>query len=652
MPRTASPEPTNRLDNRLTRTIQDSENNHDVEDSVLHHDVGNEGMSTIYQPTRDVEREQTPPPEGETEITLSMDDTVGEIGDLSTFSAVPNADMTRFANLRASPTKKIGQANYSPNRESYEPVTSTPRSVKRPLHLISSQSTGHAEDPDATPRRTHASDSPTDLLNFTGQSNVYFPPPSSAPRTVRRSPSGRGAFPIRVNPSPTHRSQACIDRERACGAFSPSKHNGISPTVPSTPAEIRVRPYSMADLLDIDLEPMTTPRSIPSVTPRELETLRSELQSKISGLTATLSGKEAEVMALKRAITDAEVRVGNTAEELRNERASREDLEHDKLNWERRGREMENTLRDIGQQNMVVEHERDKLRRAAEEAEKRAEEQEVRILELQAMLESSQKQNEAKSPIDPNAPVTPGSIVVDIDGAVKDATERVARELHALYKGKHETKVAALKNSYQTRWERRVKELETNLHAAREELDMLRSARDDALGGVAPSQAEKVDELLRVNEQLEADRKMLEAKVAGSGEELATVRRESDELRTELEKERIEKGELVAQVDLFLAMDAEVASISSTSSAVAPDKRTMGGTISPSRSASQPGSSNDQFRVSMQGSRARPQSMLKPPGKGVSGLRGLGGRPPLGRVVPPRSGLMEGIARMGSGGKG
>lgn len=71
---------------------------------------------------------------------------------------------------------------------------------------------------------------------------------------------------------------------------------------------------------------MATSRSIPTVTSRELEILRSELQSCISRLEATLSGKEAEVMALKHAVTDAAVRVGKNSEELRNERAPQESL--------------------------------------------------------------------------------------------------------------------------------------------------------------------------------------------------------------------------------------------------------------------------------------------------------------------------------------
>jgi hypothetical protein len=50
-------------------------------------------------------------------------------------------------------------------------------------------------------------------------------------------------------------------------------------------------------------------------------------------------------MALKRVTTDSEVRVVKTSEELRNERAAKEDMEREKAELERRRREMEDVLR-------------------------------------------------------------------------------------------------------------------------------------------------------------------------------------------------------------------------------------------------------------------------------------------------------------------
>ena len=98
---------------------------------------------------------------------------------------------------------------------------------------------------------------------------------------------------MRVSPT---KSQAQIDRERAnFQARGPAMDFSLE-----TPSRAR-----RDNLLDLDIDPLPTPRSVPTITPRELESLRSELTSQISGLRATLSGKEAEVSALKRAITEA-----------------------------------------------------------------------------------------------------------------------------------------------------------------------------------------------------------------------------------------------------------------------------------------------------------------------------------------------------------
>ena len=71
------------------------------------------------------------------------------------------------------------------------------------------------------------------------------------------------------------------------------------------------------------------------ITPRELETMKSEFQSQITSLKATLSGKEAEVASLKSSASDAERRVGEALEELREGRLRIEDLEAQKLDWEK-----------------------------------------------------------------------------------------------------------------------------------------------------------------------------------------------------------------------------------------------------------------------------------------------------------------------------
>ncbi|KAG9781098.1 hypothetical protein KCU88_g3556, partial [Aureobasidium melanogenum] len=690
-------ESTVRFNEGLTQaidTMQKEEQQHDgLDDSVVHHTQEHDTLdnSVVYHT---LDKEATPSPDRGTgadafddmTLTLTIDDkTVHDetVGDLSTISAIPT-DMTRFANIRNSPTK-TSQEPWSPSKRN-SIITATPGTAQRPLRLLSTsrRSTSSNEDDEPTPRRPrNSNDNTTDLLNFTGQTNIVIPPPNSAPRSMRRSPSGRGAFPIKVNPSPVHRSQASVDRERASGR-SPQKQFQPSfgdKNVPSTPAGQRQSLYSTAggtglDLLDIDLEPMATPRSIPTITPRELETLRSELQSRISGLEATLSGKEAEVMALKRAITDAEVRVGKTSEELRTERASREELEQAKEGLERRSREMEEVLREVKQNIFLEEREKEKLRRQAEEAERKAEEHEVRILELQASLDTlrSERVRATPSPEKTNGPATPG-VSADIDFAVKDATEKVARELHALYKSKHERKVADLKVSYEKRWIKQVEQLRAELKASQDEVVKLQTEKEATMSGVIPGQSEalsrmegQIEELRRWNEETMADKKMLEAEVAGLRSQVDSLTAESDFLRKEIEQERVEKGELVAQVDLFLTISAqqeEQRAAQQQAHRPASPPRSEDGNGRPN-SASAVASPN-KFRNSMNGGvatagsgsgtgsvRPRPMSMLQKPTAGkYSGIPAPGSGLKAPSTKGPGYGgrIMEGIARMGAGGR-
>lgn len=676
-------EPTVRFNEGLTQaidTMQKEAYTDSLNQSVVHHTL-DDGISASPE-REDIHDSLAKDTFDEMTLTLSLDDkTIHDetVGDLSTISAIPT-DLTRFSNLRNSPAKQ-SRESWSPSKRN-SIITNTPGTTQRPLRLLSTsrRSTSSNEEEEATPRRPR--EDTTDLLNFTGQTNIVIPPPSSAPRSMRRSPSGRGGFPIKVNPSPVHRSQASVDRERASGR-SPQKQNQATfgdRTVPATPAGHRHSMYGAAaglgmDLLDIDLEPMATPRSIPTVTPRELETLRSELQSRISGLEATLSGKEAEVMALKRAITDAEVRVGKTSEELRTERAAREETEHAKEDLERRSREMEEVLREVKQNVFLEEREKEKLRRQTEEAERKAEEHEVRILELQASLDTlrSERVRATPSPDKTNGPATPG-VCADIDFAVKDATEKVARELHALYKSKHERKVSDLKVSYEKRWIKQVEQLRSELKASQDEVVKLLTEKEATMSGVIPGQSEamsrmegQIEELRRWNEEINADKKMVEAEAAGLRSQVESLTSECDNLRKEVEQERVEKGDLVAQVDLFLTMSAqqeEQRTAQQPQQPVSPPRSEDGNGRPNSASAI---ASPNKFRNSMNGNgaeprsgipgRPRPMSMLqKPTGGKYSGIPapGSGLKAPSSKTTGYGSrsgGIMEGIARMGAGGR-
>lgn len=602
-----------------------------------------------------------------------FDDT---IGDLSSISAIPT-DLTRFANLRNSPTK-TGRESWSPSKQHRNSVlVNTPGATQRPLQLLS-RTGSITEDEEATPRRPRGSgDSPNDLLNFTGQSNVLIPPPGPTPRTSRRSPSGRGAFPIKVNATPSHRAQASVDRERALGGAA-DRH------VPATPSVGHANRHSVygapnglgLDLLDIEFEPMATPRSIPTVTPRELETLRSELQSKISGLEATLSGKEAEVKALTRAITDAEVRAGKASEEVRSERAQREEMEHAKEDMERRSREMEDVLREVKQNAFVEEREREKLKRQVEEAERQTEDAEVRILELNASLETLRSDRLNGTPSPAKHPSTPGG-GIDIDTAVKNATESVARELHALYKTKHERKVADLKVSYEKRWIKQVEQLRAELKASQDEVVKLQTQKEATMSGVIPGQGDaimrmegQIEELRRWNDDLAAQKRVIEAESAGFKSQIETLSNETDNLRLDLQQERVEKGDLVAQVDEFLSLKAEEEEIQAER---ARTQAALQQPVSPPRSEDGAGNTRPASLTSFQSpnklrsavnsetpatartTRPRPMSMLQAPKGGkFSGIPGPGSglKAPSNVGRGTRSGgLMEGIARMGAGGR-
>ena len=655
-----------RINDGLTMAIGDMEN-----EALAHKESDNQ-----HTPPNTSQRDTQADVGDETDyFTLDLGERTGvddTVGDLSSISAIPT-DMTRFANLRSSPTKTQRTDAWSPSKQLRNSVIfNTPGNSQRPLHLLARSNS--TNDADETPRRPRNSgDSPTDLLNFTGQSNILIPPPGSAPRTTRRSPSGRGAFPIRVNPGPSHRSQASVERDIATGR-SPVK------TVPATPASNRHSMHASMnslgmDLLDLDMEPMATPRSIPTITPRELETLRSELQSRISGLEATLSGKEAEVMALKRSITDAEVRVGKTSEELRTERAAREEIEHSKEDLERRSREMEEVLREVKQNAFVEEREREKLRRQAEEAERKTEDAEVKILELNASLDTL-RSDRLNSPIK-TGPATPGPNL-DVDFAVKNATESVARELHALYKGKHERKVADLKVSYEKRWVKQVEQLRTELKASQDEVVKLQTEKEATMSGVIPGHAGamskmegQIEELRRWNEEITAQKKVLGAEGAGLKSQVQTLSAETEALRQDLQQERLEKGDLVAQIDEFLSLKAEEEEIAAerarTQAAlqqpVSPPRSEDGNGNRPN-SATATASPNKYSRGSLGGEtgvprtgRPRPMSMLQKPTAGKfsnipapgSGLKAPSSK--LGGYVGRGGGIMEGIARMGAGGR-
>ncbi|KAG8677202.1 hypothetical protein FPOAC2_03320 [Fusarium poae] len=330
------------------------------------------------------------------------------------------------------------------------------------------------------------------------------------------------------------------------GGLSPSR---TAPNVAATPSR------GFSNLIDFDFPPMPTPRSIPSITARELESLKSNFLSEISSLKASLSGKEAEVQSLKAAVGDAEKRVGESQEQLREEQTIKEQLTAEKEGWENRGREMESVLRKVREEIVESQKEQEELEQKLEESEKRREAAEMLHQEAESKIAGMRagKDTEKSSPEKPKN-------TTDINHEVEIAVERVARELHALYKSKHESKVTALKKSYETRWEKRVQGLQSKMEELTEENERLRASHDVNMNKVDSAEAEAEAEERKAQavrdsaaiKELTADIQRLEAVVR-------TVQLDNESLRSMLERERVEKGELVQLAEEMMSMQSFVA---------------------------------------------------------------------------------------------
>ncbi|KAI9740937.1 MAG: hypothetical protein M1818_004543 [Claussenomyces sp. TS43310] len=445
----------------------------------------------------------------------------------STFSAVP--DMTMFAKIGHSPTKSSA-VGHTPGRHGL----ATPATSRKPVF--------NDQDASPTPRKLRglgadAGDSGTTtnlILDFTEQFNNFS--------RGQQSPTRRG------HPSPSRTVPELLAYTQRARTPSPVKFRSQA----HSPAS------RMSNLLDFDIPPAPTPRSMPSITPRELESLKSGFLSEISSLKASLSGKEAEVLSLKTAVGDAEKRVGECLEQLREERNLKEQLTAEKEGWEKRGREMEQVLRNVKEEIVHGERERENLEGRLDESEKRREAAEMMAQEAESKMAGMRAGSTSgvESESDDKA-TSDGSAAREVEMAV----EKVARELHTLYKGKHETKVAALKKSYEGRWDRKVKELEAQVEDLNRENEELKIGGNATMSGVVPPlPADDVTEELRQEATRHAQStKALEARLDGLTEEVRSLQRDNTDLRRELEQERVEKGELVVACDELLALQSTAA---------------------------------------------------------------------------------------------
>ena len=548
----------------------------------------------------------------------------------SAFSAVPNTDMTTFARLSQSPqrTETMNLSQSTPPRQDQPttPGTAIPRRAN--------------VSPSKTPlrsQRRHEDEATTQLLEFTEQMNFT--------QTSIRTPT-RGV--------PLSASRLRSQPDLMAGA----SHRWRSPQKDGH------------NLLDFDLPPAPTPRSVPSVTARELESLKAGFLSEISSLKAKLSGQQAETQFLQEAKDQAERKVGELSEELRDVKGAKHALTEEKADWEKRDKDMHDILREMKSELLQREKEHNELSESLEDREKRLEaaesrasEAESKVAGLQSQVSSSQNAPAGQQNPETDNPATPGAN----SNAVEVAVERVARELHALYKTKHEQKVGALKKSYEARWERRVKELQSKVDDLGRENEELRLGRDVTMSGVVfPAAKASVEPPPTYNESTQVkEREEQQTEIKRLGEENETLKKESIEFRSKLEA--CERGIVKLESDnKQLAKDLEMARKENSELVAAVDEMLVLESKAPPAPVTEepqqqqrPGSSSNTSETS-----TRPNGLG---GSGISsskisGLRGpgFGGgygesrigtmkRSTSGSGTGSRSGIMSSIERMGKG---
>ncbi|KAF3926842.1 hypothetical protein ABW20_dc0102564 [Dactylellina cionopaga] len=431
----------------------------------------------------------------------------------------------------------------SPKSEPVTPGTVTPRANGQPSRLA--HLSQYSKSPESTPGSNERTQNL--LLDFTAQFNSIksHPPPQTPTRSRRRSQS--------ASPTKKHRD----------GTESASKR----PLPAPTPMERRF-------LLDFDIPPPPTPRSIPSITPKEVENIKAQFLAQLAQLKAELAGKDAQIQTLKDSVSDAERRASNGIVELRQVREEMEDMSARSLLIESKLTEAGHMVHEMQSQiqegnNLLDEarNERDSYKKEIDELRRENGQVSDALLKTKQELASAKKNlivEQQKRSSAPNSPAKgQGSNALDVEAAVEkavaaanatkdmeisQAVEKVAKELHTLYKSKHEQKVGALKQSYTKRWEKRVSDLEaknSDLSNANNELanKIMRIEEENEehlnLSGPVISSRDLEDQNVEIEK--------LESKIAKTEEQIKI-------LQEELALERQEKGELVLAVDELLAL--------------------------------------------------------------------------------------------------
>lgn len=330
---------------------------------------------------------------------------------------------------------------------------------------------------------------------------------------------------------------------------SPDKARGVSPS----------KRHTLLNLLDFDLPPPATPRSVPTITVRELETLKSSYMSEISSLKANLSGKEAEIESLNSAVSDAECRVGAALEKEREERNSREHIETEKAEWESRAKDLEARLNGVREDVINSAKERDDLAAKLESSSRKADELSHKNSDLETRALEAEKKLAALSVSSADTADDSGlrkgtEEIATLTAHWEEKMRNMSQELHGLYEDKHKTKIATLKKSYEQKARKACAELQSQVS----ELQLRNAELQGRIGGSnsAVENERRTEDRARLETQ-RIDLDEQKTRVMGLEREIRSLQQDNSKLQDEVERERVEKGELVAAVDEMLALQAE-----------------------------------------------------------------------------------------------
>jgi chromosome segregation ATPase len=219
----------------------------------------------------------------------------------------------------------------------------------------------------------------------------------------------------------------------------------------------------------------------------------------------------------------------------------------------------------------------------AREAEQRADEAEHRAVEAATKIVPTAGAASSGSCVDGNA--GPLFTAEQVQKQIDEKVHALSTELHAIYKKKHITKVAGLKKGFEAKTREKTSELQSRVSELERRNDELQSKIDGTLSGVqvlppnltATGATDREAELEKLKQQSALIERQ-KAELAGRDSELRTARTEFATLMKELERERVEKGELVAAVDEMLALQADVSTMTpaEASSAVEDFKKSIG----------------------------------------------------------------------------